>query len=183
MALIAIGANLPFADNPPVQTVKEAIFRLSERGLALAGVSRLYTTPCFPKGAGPDYVNAALIGAWEGNAAELLGLLHAVESEFLRTRDVRWGMRTLDLDLLALGDQVLPNPEVWAAWRDLPLAAQMTRTPDELILPHPRLQDRPFVLVPLMDIAPDWIHPVTRQSVAEMTAALPETDKAEVKAL
>ncbi|MGY3438254.1 MULTISPECIES: 2-amino-4-hydroxy-6-hydroxymethyldihydropteridine diphosphokinase [unclassified Marinovum] len=183
VALIAIGANLPFSDNPPVQTLREAIFRLSERGLAIGTVSPVYTTPCFPAGAGPDYVNGAFSANWSRGAPALLSLLHEVESEFLRTRNVRWGMRTLDLDLLALGDQVLPNPDVWAAWRNLPLADQMTRTPDELILPHPRLQDRPFVLVPLRDVAPDWVHPVTGRSVSEMAAALPQADMAEVKAL
>ncbi len=146
-------------------------------------VSRFYETPCFPQGAGPDYVNAALCAQWDGPPEALLALLHAVEAGFSRTRGVRWGMRTLDLDLIGLGDAVLPDRETWAAWRRLPLDEQMQLAPDRLILPHPRLEDRGFVLVPLADVAPEWRHPVTGASVAEMCAALPEAARAEVKPL
>ena len=56
----------------------------------------------------------------------------------------------------------------WREWHDLPLDVQMSRAPDQLILPHPRIQDRPFVLVPLRDVAPDWVHPVLGMGVNEM---------------
>lgn len=182
-ALIALGANLPLHGKPPQMTLGDAVLRLSESGLAIRCQSKIYATPCFPPGAGPDYVNAALVASWEGTAADLLTLLHAVEAEFARAREVRWGMRTLDLDLIALGEEVLPDTATWTRWRDLSLDAQMKEVPDHLILPHPRMQDRAFVLVPLCDVAPDWRHPLLRQSVAEMAAALPDAARAEVKAL
>lgn len=182
-ALLALGANLPLHGKSPKQTLDAAILRLTESGLAIRAQSRFYETPCFPPGAGPDYVNAALAASWEGTAEDLLARLHAVEAEFARSREVRWGMRTLDLDLIALGDRVLPDAATWGQWRDLPLEAQMRQTPDRLILPHPRMQDRAFVLVPLCDVAPDWRHPLLDQTVAEMAAALPDAARAEVKAL
>jgi len=62
----------------------------------------------------------------------------------------------------------------------LPLDVQKTATPAQLILPHPRLAERAFVLVPLMDVAPDWVHPVTARSVRQMHDALPQAARAEV---
>lgn len=182
-ALIALGANLPLPEKTPIETLQAAIFRLQQRGLVIRFVSRFYETPCFPQGAGPDYVNAALVAEWDGAPEALLAMLHEVEAEFSRTREVRWGMRTLDLDLIALGEAVLPDRETWAKWRGLPLEEQMRAAPDRLILPHPRLEDRAFVLVPLMDVAARWVHPVTGLSVAQMCAALGAAEKAEVKAL
>ena len=183
--LIALGANLPSDGRRPAQTLALAADELRHAGLSALRLSRTYVTPCFPAGAGPDYVNAAAAApvpsGWD--ASRTLALLHDVESRFGRTRETRWGMRTLDLDLIAFGSVIAPDPATYAAWRDLDPARQRCETPDRLILPHPRLQDRAFVLVPLHDIAPDWVHPVTGQDVAAMLAALPAADRAEIRPL
>ena len=98
-------------------------------------------------------------------------------------REQRWGMRTLDIDLLALGDSVLPDAQTQDAWRDLAPETQARLAPDRLILPHPRLQDRAFVLVPLADVAPDWRHPRLGLTVRQMLEALPAADREAVKPL
>lgn len=180
-ALFALGANLTSSAGAPEQTLKFALERLKETGVVIRAVSGFYHTPSFPAGAGPDYVNAAASVDFRGDPADLLAILHKIEALMGRERVQRWGQRTLDLDLLAVDDQVLPDAQTYAGWRDLPMAAQMTRAPDELILPHPRLQDRAFVLVPLADIAPDWVHPVLNMSVTEMLNALPAQDVAAVR--
>jgi 2-amino-4-hydroxy-6-hydroxymethyldihydropteridine diphosphokinase len=93
--LIALGANLPQDGTPPIGTLTHAIAALQQAGLSDLSVSRFFATPCFPPGAGPDYVNAALIArapaAWD--AAHILAMLHDIEHRFGRKRETRWGMR------------------------------------------------------------------------------------------
>jgi 2-amino-4-hydroxy-6-hydroxymethyldihydropteridine diphosphokinase len=177
--LVALGANLPFEGDAPSETLWKTAEVLSREGLSLLGLSRFFATPCFPAGAGPDYVNAAAVlqGDEEDDLASTLARLHAVEARFGRKRAQRWGMRTLDIDLLAMGDSVFPDATTQDRWRLMPPEAQIRTTPDQLILPHPRLQDRAFVLVPLADVAPDWVHPRTGLSVRQMLAALPAADR------
>ena len=181
--LIALGANMPSQAGPPRAALHSALDALGAAGARAQSVSSFYHTPCFPPGAGPDYVNAAARIAFEGTPQDLLALLHEVEARFGRTRAERWGQRVLDLDLIAAGNHILPDPQTVQAWLDLPLEAQKTRAPEALILPHPRLQDRAFVLVPLADVAPDWRHPVLGQTVLEMCAGLPASARAEVRLL
>ena len=173
-ALVALGANLPFEGETPAGTILQAVKMLAEEGLSVLALSPLYATPCFPAGAGPDYVNAAAVLQVrpEVDAASILQRLHQVEGYFGRIREQRWGMRTLDIDLVGFGDSVLPDAATQDAWRNLPPEAQARTTPDRLILPHPRMQDRGFVLGPLAEIAPGWRHPLTGHNVTRMLADL-----------
>lgn len=181
--LIALGGNMPSVVGSPPKTLQSALERLDEMGGHVIAISKFYQTPCFPVGAGPDYVNAAAKIQYAGDPWAFLAMLHDVETEFGRERVQRWGRRTLDLDLVAAGQDVVPNVETYVNWRDLSVENQMQETPDQLILPHPRMQDRAFVLIPLLDIAADWRHPVLGRSVSEMTANLPEIARNEVVAL
>ncbi len=142
MILIGIGANLPGPDGaPPLETCRRAVIALGQLpGLVLKGLSRWYETEPVPPSGQPPYIN---------------GVAHLAANPGVggRVRGVPNAARTLDLDIIAIGDLVRAAPDP--------------------ILPHPRAHLRAFVLAPLADVAPDWVHPVLRRSVAELLAGLP----------
>lgn len=132
-AAIGLGANL----DAPDRTLRQALDWLAALpGSQLIGQSRLYRSLAIGPGTQPDYANAVAVLTTRLSAADLLAALHALEARAGRTRTVRWGARTLDLDLLLYERQASHEPA--------------------LLLPHPRLAERDFVLQPLCDIAPDW---------------------------
>lgn len=151
------------------------------KGLRIRAVSRFFTTPSFPAGTGPDYVNAAVRVQTDLPQEACLAALHEIEAGFGRERVQRWGMRTLDLDLLAMDRAIAPDAATQTRWRDLAAEQQSRVAPDRLILPHPRLQDRGFVLVPLADIAPRWVHPLLQRSVRALLAARPAAELAQIR--
>lgn len=178
--LIALGGNLIGEKDSPLEYIHDAICEFSQSDVEVEAQSRVYRTPCFPAGAGPDFVNAAIACVTDLPPASIMRTLHEIESRAGRTRLQRWEPRVLDLDLLAVGDLICPDIARYRDWAGLDLQDQMRLAPGELILPHPRMHERAFVLVPLMDIAPDWRHPVLGKTVAEMHAALDPADLAEI---
>ena len=110
-------------------------------------------------------------------------LLHTVEHEFGRQRLERWGARVLDLDLLACGQAIYPDVTTQRTWVALAEDRRSQDVPQELILPHPRLQDRAFVLCPVMDICPEWQHPVLKKTISQLCDSLPEDEIRAVRPL
>ncbi|MEM7296013.1 MAG: 2-amino-4-hydroxy-6-hydroxymethyldihydropteridine diphosphokinase [Pseudomonadota bacterium] len=181
--VLALGSNVPAASERLADTLFSGIEALASEGLVAKRKSNLYRTPAFPAGSGPDFVNAAILVRSELPPSEVLERMHRVEARFGRDRRVRWAPRTLDLDLISAGNAVLPDQDTFSHWEGLPLSEQRRLAPDRLVLPHPRLQDRAFVLVPMADIAPSWRHPVLGQTVLEMLDALPHGLREEVDLL
>lgn len=159
MILIGIGANLESRFGPPAETCAAALVALADAGLDVLRRSRWYRTAPVPASDQPWFVNGVAVVAGERDPYRLLDLLNGVEQGFGRVRGERNGPRVIDLDLLAHDDAVIDSPR--------------------LHLPHPRLHQRAFVLLPLAEVAPGWRHPVTGASVAEMIEALPSGQVAE----
>jgi 2-amino-4-hydroxy-6-hydroxymethyldihydropteridine diphosphokinase len=174
--LIALGSNLISQSGDRTETLASARTMLAQNAGRIRRVSRFYSTPCFPAGAGPDYVNACIALEADADPDQLIKNLHEIECLHGREREQRWGSRTLDLDLIAAGNAVLPDEATHETWRNLPLERQMQEAPDQLILPHPRMHERAFVLIPLMDIAPHWMHPILRQTVTKLSSNLSQEE-------
>lgn len=156
--LVALGSNLPAPDlRSSLETLHAAIERLRGVRISIQQQSHFYTSPAWPPSDQPDYINAVVAVATKLSPAELLGELLRIEREFGRARSVPNAARTLDLDLIAYHDVVT------------------AATDGALVLPHPRLASRAFVLLPLCDVAPDWRHPVSGRSVGELLAAIDTT--------
>jgi len=159
MILIALGGNLPSAAGGPQQTLEAALRRLEACGVRIVARSRWYRTAPVPVSDQPWFINGVARVETGLAPAALLGLLRQVEQEFGRQRSVRNAARTLDLDIIDYDGKV-------------------ENTPD-LTLPHPRMQDRAFVLLPLAEIAPAWRHPILGKTVESLISALPPAQKAE----
>lgn len=154
MILVAIGANLAGPRGAsPLETCRHTLPSLAALpGLALKACSRWFSTAPEPPADQPSYVNgvARLHGACEPEW--LLEQLHAMEAREGRVRGAPNASRTLDLDIVAIDDRVRSEPDP--------------------ILPHPRAHLRRFVLVPLAEVAPGWVHPVLRRPVEALIADL-----------
>src|SRR5215472_10978765 len=155
-SFVALGANLPSRAGSPAETIRAALVELARPGVAIERVSKLYSSPAWPDPTDPSYVNAVAEARTSLSPIQLLELLHATETAFGRTRSKRNAPRTLDLDIIDFDSRVERGPPR---------------------LPHPRVSSRAFVLVPLQDIAPEWIHPASGESVAALIAALPARDR------
>lgn len=154
-AFIALGSNLAGRFSSPKAAIEAAIEALKSFDIQVVTSSCLYHSVAWPDPSDPEFSNAVVSIETGLPASALLARLHEIEATFGRERRHVNAPRTLDLDIVDYGGTVSAPGE----------------TP---ILPHPRLADRAFVLLPLMDIAPDWRHPVTGQTIGELVAALPD---------
>lgn len=181
-ALISLGANLASPGRSLVDTLAAALGLVAKaEGISLRRRSRWFRTPAVPPGSGPEFVNAAAMFETSLDAESVLAVLHRAEGALGRARPARWAPRICDLDLIAMEETVLPDRDTLSRWMALDLGHAQTVAPPRLILPHPRMHERGFVLVPLADIAPGWRHPVTGRTVAEMLAALPADSVADIR--
>lgn len=154
MILIGLGANLPHPKyGAPLCTCEAALTTLNCAEIGVLGRSRWYESEPVPPSDQPWFVNGVAEVTTDLSPGELLERLHRIEAAFGRVRQQANEARILDLDLLAYGRRVSAPGE-------------------SPILPHPRLADRAFVVLPLAELAPEWRHPVSGLNVIDLAARL-----------
>ena len=145
---IALGSNI----GDRLGTIRQAVMLLEERSLRISASSDVFETPPWGMENQPRFLNACVLAETDILPRALLELLLNIESDLGRIRRYKWGPREIDLDLLFYDDQVFNE--------------------SGLVLPHPQMHRRAFVLVPLVQIAPDWRHPVLGKSIRELAGSL-----------
>lgn len=152
MILIALGSNISGPWGTPQQSVQHALQALNRDGLKLVEASRLLLTAPFGKPNQPPFVNAVAHIETHLSPLALLQKLHAIEKEAGRRRTTRWGPRTLDLDIIDYHGLV--------------------RSTGNLVLPHPGIAERIFVLKPISELTAKWRHPISHLSAKGMLRKL-----------
>ena len=153
MIYIALGANLPSQFGNPRETLKRAINEIAKYDIHVLYQSPVYLTAPVPISDQPWYHNAVIGVSTDTSPTELIKTLKNIEHDFGRINSERNAPRVIDLDIIAYHDIVQPH--------------------DHLTIPHPRMHDRAFVLCPLRDIAPNWVHPISKKHIGQLIDELP----------
>ena len=163
MIFIGIGGNLPSDQSgSTLRTLKQTLQFIDSNLCRVVRYSPLYRSAPVPITDEPDYLNAVAEIETLLNATELLANLHDVEKKFGRVRSVKNASRTVDLDLLVYHNQVI---EIDGE--------------SGLRVPHPRLVERAFVLLPFFDLVADWVHPISKQPISNLIRNLPAEQRCE----
>ncbi|MGH1398199.1 MAG: 2-amino-4-hydroxy-6-hydroxymethyldihydropteridine diphosphokinase [Alphaproteobacteria bacterium] len=159
MIFIALGANLPSRFGVPEDGLDEAVRRMEGQGVRVVRRSSVWLTAPVPVSDQPWYRNAVVAVETGLAPLALLEVLKGIEADMGRVLGVRNASRVIDLDILAYDDVVMDVAG--------------------LSVPHPRMHERAFVLFPLREVAPNWVHPVLKMDVSGMIAAMPEGQEIE----
>jgi len=158
--LVGLGANCPGAWGSPVETIAQALGEIERLNIAVLAVSPLYATAAVGNARQPPYVNAVAVLDTHLSPDALLRVLKQVERRSGRRGGRPWGPRSLDIDIIDYKGLV----RHWRRGK-----REFARPgPRPLVLPHPLAHRRPFVLRPLLDVAPNWRHPALRLSAKEL---------------
>lgn len=152
-AYIAFGSNI----GDSYLTIEKALKLIEERGMKITKVSKIIETEPYGYKEQPKFVNGAIEVKTVLSCREVLLTLLQIEKELGRVREFKWGPRNIDLDVILFNDEIYDE--------------------EDLKVPHPDMQNRDFVLKPLVDICPDYVHPVLKKSIEQLLYDLEKGDR------
>ncbi|EYE89379.1 2-amino-4-hydroxy-6-hydroxymethyldihydropteridine pyrophosphokinase [Fervidicella metallireducens AeB] len=152
-AYIAFGSNI----GDSYSTIEKALRLIEERGMKITKVSEIIETEPYGYKEQPKFVNGAIEVKTRLSCREVLLTLLQIEKDSGRVREFKWGPRNIDLDVILYNDEIYDE--------------------EDLKVPHPDMQNRDFVLKPLKDICPDYVHPVLKKSIAQLLYDLENSDR------
>ncbi len=163
--LVGLGANLDHPIyGPPIETLKAAIIQMQSVGIIIEAQASWYKSAPVPVSDQPWFVNTVVAVGFPGSALELLAALHKIEDSFGRVRQKRWEARLIDLDLLCYRQDVTVNRDQGQG----------------MVLPHPHMSSRAFVMRPIAEIMPGWRHPTSGESAENIIAQLDPAQHLEI---
>ncbi|MGA9605064.1 MAG: 2-amino-4-hydroxy-6-hydroxymethyldihydropteridine diphosphokinase [Methyloceanibacter sp.] len=170
--LVGVGANYPGPWGTSSEAIAQALSEIERAHVRVEAVSPFYETEAVGNARQPAYVNAVALLDTPLSPEALLRVLKGIERRSGRRGGRPWGPRTLDIDIIDYDGLV-------RHWRGQ--KSDFRRAgPRPLVLPHPLAHERPFVLQPLIDVAPKWRHPVLQKSAAELLHAMPKASRGRV---
>ncbi len=163
MIYLNIGSNLPSEEGGRENNILKAISYLKKLNLNLIQISSFYQTPSYPNNSEPKFINLCIKLKSNLNASELLNEIKKIEKKLGRIRIKKNEPRTCDIDIVDFNGEIIKN--------------------DELIVPHPRLHLRNFVIYPLKEIEPNWVHPIFNKNIDSFFQELEKNSHNEITRL
>ena len=163
MIYLNIGSNLPLKEGGRENNILKAITHLKKLNLNLIEISSFYQTPSYPNNSDPNFLNLCVKLESNLKASELLNEIKKIEAKLGRTRIKKNEPRTCDIDIIDFNSEIIKN--------------------NELVVPHPRLHLRNFVIYPLKEIEPNWLHPIFNKNIDSFFQELDKNSHNEITRL
>tara|TARA_B100001057_G_scaffold54493_1_gene48379 strand:+ start:744 stop:1220 length:477 start_codon:yes stop_codon:yes gene_type:complete len=158
MVYIGIGSNL----GNRINNIEKAKYHLKFNGINILKSSRYYETLSWPNPSKPKFINIVIQSSTKISPQKILQISKSIEKKLGRKKSTKNSPRTCDIDIISYGNKIISN---------------------QIIIPHARMSKRNFVLIPLFEIAPDFVHPKTNENIKKLIFSLPIKDITSIKNL
>ena len=173
--VLILGANMPSKFGDILTTLQMCVeYIKSEENINFISQSKWYESESFPDKSKPTFINVGIKIMSYLDPYQILKAIDEIEKSCGRTRKIRWDSRVCDIDIIYCNKKIIPSRNILEKWMNMKIEEQLVETPQTLILPHPRIQDRSFFLCPLNELSPNWRHPILGKTAKEILDSIPQ---------